>query len=68
MDEVKLVISLKVIDSDGRAISSNPAIVYVYVKHNPNNSSQNNTGITTPSPQSNFPPTGFLPKSRITTT
>jgi hypothetical protein len=42
-----LAFSLKVMDSDGRAISSNPAIVYVYVKHNPNNSSPT-TGDNTP--------------------
>ena len=34
-----LAFSLKVIDIDGRTISSNPAIVNVYVKHNPNNNS-----------------------------
>ncbi|HYZ51559.1 MAG TPA: hypothetical protein VE593_11780, partial [Nitrososphaeraceae archaeon] len=33
-----LAFSLKVTDSDGGAASNNPAIVYVYVKHNPNNS------------------------------
>jgi hypothetical protein len=39
-----LAFSLKVMDSDGRTISSNPAIVYVYVKHNPNNNSPTTGG------------------------
>jgi hypothetical protein len=30
-----LAFGLRVVDNDGGAVSSNPAIVYVYVKHNP---------------------------------
>jgi hypothetical protein len=30
-----LAFSLRVVDTDGGAVSGNPAIVYVYVKHNP---------------------------------
>jgi hypothetical protein len=41
-----LAFSLKVMDSDGAAVSGNPAIVYVYVKHNPSNSSPTTSGNT----------------------
>jgi hypothetical protein len=45
-----LAFSLKVIDSDGRTISSNPAIVNVYVKHNPNNNSPTTGGSNSNTP------------------
>jgi hypothetical protein len=45
--DITLALSLKVIDSDGGAVSSNPTIVYVMVKHNPNNIGP--TGSNTPS-------------------
>jgi hypothetical protein len=45
-DDTMLAFSLKVTDSDGGAVSTNPAIVYVYVKHNPNSSSQTVGGNT----------------------
>ena len=35
--DIMLAFSMKVLDSDGGAVNSNPAIVYVMVKHNPNN-------------------------------
>jgi hypothetical protein len=35
--DTMLAFSLKVMDTDGGAVSSNPSIVYVIVKHNPNN-------------------------------
>ena len=52
-----LAFSLKVMDSDGGAVNSNPAIVYVYVRHNPNNNgpttggSSGNTAGTIVNPQ-----------------
>ena len=45
-----LAFSLKVIDIDGRTISSNPAIVNVYVKHNPNNNSPTTGGSNSNTP------------------
>ena len=35
--DTMLAFSLKVMDSDGGSVSSNPAIAYVMIKHNPNN-------------------------------
>ena len=35
--DTMLAFSLKAMDSDGGSVSSNPAIVYVMIKHNPNN-------------------------------
>ena len=35
--DTMLAFSLKVMDSDGGSVSTNPAIVYVMIKHNPNN-------------------------------
>ena len=34
--DTMLAFGLKVLDSDGGAVSSNPTIVYVMVKHHPN--------------------------------
>jgi len=52
-----LAFSLKAIDSDGGAASNNPAVVYVYVKHNPNNipTTGGNTLGTTGNPQEQQP-------------
>ncbi len=35
--DTMLAFSLKVLDSDGGAVNSNPTIVYIMIKHNPNN-------------------------------
>ena len=35
--DTMLAFSLKVLDSDGGAVSTNPTIVYIMIKHNPNN-------------------------------
>jgi len=52
--DITLAFSVKVLDSDGGAVNSNPAIVYVMVKHNPNNigtTGGNVPGITAIQPQ-----------------
>lgn len=59
-----LAFSLRVTDSDGGAVSNNPSIVYVMVKHNPNNigptentgDSSNTPGTTVIQPQQLHPP------------
>jgi hypothetical protein len=49
--DITLAFSLKVMDSDGGAVSNNPTIVYVIVKHNPNNIGPTTPGTTIIQPQ-----------------
>ena len=64
--DTMLAFSLKVIDSDGGAASSNPSIVYVMVKHNPNNigtTGGNTPGTTILQPQHQQPQQPIVPNN-----